>query len=315
MMETGRRTKGNMLTMDKFAAIVKGVLEQYYRDCRVAVREVEKNNGKKLTGIEIRNTQSNVAPVIYLEEYYRQYLQGRQLAVICKEIADRYEENKVTQQADMGNLLFFDTVKENICFKLINAEKNAALLREVPYRPCHDLAVVYFVLVSKDENGTATITVNNALTRLWDVSEEVLYAYAKKNTPRLLGGTVAPMTEVFPDLTEVCFETEAADFDMEFTNAGESLFVATNSCGVDGASILLYDSVLELFSERIGSDFYILPSSVHELLFVPKTDEVDGKSLSQMVREVNRNEVAPEEVLSDHVYYYHTQTKSVKMVA
>ena len=92
------------------------------------------------------------------------------------------------------------------------------------------------------------------------------------------------------------------------------MYVATNVSKLNGACILLYDGVLEKFAEKIGGDFYILPSSVHEVLFVPANGDMDARYLIQMVREVNATQVAPDEVLSDNVYLYHADKDFVEMM-
>ena len=73
---------------------------------------------------------------------------------------------------------------------------------------------------------------------------------------------------------------------------------------MNGAACLLYDDLLKDFSEKHASDFYILPSSVHEVLLLPAEGRKEDESLSAMVREVNRTQLSAEEFLSDHVYYY-----------
>ena len=55
---------------------------------------------------------------------------------------------------------------------------------------------------------------------------------------------------------------------------------------------------------RLGADYYVLPSSVHEVMIVPDDGGFDSGELEEMVREINATQVAPEEVLSDHIYYY-----------
>ena len=77
---------------------------------------------------------------------------------------------------------------------------------------------------------------------------------------------------------------------------------------------MLYDGVLEKFAGEIGGDFYILPSSIHETLFMPAMPFVEERELLEMVHEVNAGYVAPEEFLSDNVYRYHAGDGCVRMV-
>jgi len=46
----------------------------------------------------------------------------------------------------------------------------------------------------------------------------------------------------------------------------------------------------------------VLPSSVHEMLLVPYTEEMSLEDFSAMVSEVNNTEVRPEERLTDRAY-------------
>ena len=69
--------------------------------------------------------------------------------------------------------------------------------------------------------------------------------------------------------------------------------------------------VLEEIGQKTGSDFFILPSSIHEVLLLPDTGREDSKGLKKVISEVNRTQVAPEEVLSDTLYRYDREEKRV----
>ena len=82
------------------------------------------------------------------------------------------------------------------------------------------------------------------------------------------------------------------------------MMILTNSRKTYGACSILYPGMLEQLAERIGGDYYMIPSSVHEFLLVPAEREQDREELKKMIAEVNRTELPPEEVLSDHLYLY-----------
>ena len=84
---------------------------------------------------------------------------------------------------------------------------------------------------------------------------------------------------------------------------GEPMTVLTTRGAVNGAGVLFCDSVLRKIWQKIG-DFYILPSSVHEVIVVPVSGGIDRVELTEMVRTINATEVAPEDRLSDQVYLY-----------
>ena len=298
-------------TMDEFAQVVKEAVEAILGDgYEVSIHEVLKNNDTHLTGLTIRTEESNVAPTIYLEGMFERYKAGNAaIPVIVSEIISVYESHKVTMPFDASMVTDFSACQSKICYKLVNAGRNKELLADAPHMiVCDDLAMLFYILVSNDGEGTATITVRNNMFELWGVSEDDLFKIALINTQRLFRGSVMSMASVMMELlsdrldeenTKEFYDMVVSDKDMV------PMYVCTNTQKINGAGVLLYKDLLKEFAERTGSDFYILPSSVHETLLVPVSKDMDVEYLRNMVREVNATQVAPEEVLSDNVYVYH----------
>lgn len=202
-------TKAWVSDMQEFAEIIKGMLEQIYPSGRVVIHEQAKNNGLKRIGISVREDGCNAAPIVYLEELYRQYLAGKPLTEICHVVTEisrnpeRYKYDNISSFAD------FSVARERICYKLVNAEKNAALLQEIPHRLWQDLAVIYYILVSKEPEGISGITIKNNMASLWDVDESTLYETARQNTPAFFGSEVMPMAEIMGQLLKEIPDGEA----------------------------------------------------------------------------------------------------------
>lgn len=62
----------------------------------------------------------------------------------------------------------------------------------------------------------------------------------------------------------------------------------------------------------MNGDFYIIPSSIHELIAVPVLAQ-GLEELREMVKEVNDNQLAPEEILGYEVYRYNRETGEVEV--
>lgn len=133
-----------------------------------------------------------------------------------------------------------------------------------------------------------------------EISLEELDEAAKKNTEKS-GFSVRTMSEVMYELMGVNAEPETEEPD------GPQTYVLTNARKLHGANIMLYKEYLEIAAEKMNGDFYILPSSIHELLAVP-VSTAGIEQLREMVKEVNDNEVAPEEILGYEVYRYNRET-------
>ena len=78
----------------------------------------------------------------------------------------------------------------------------------------------------------------------------------------------------------------------------------TNGDKMNGAGLILQGDLMQQIEEIVGGDFYILPSSCHEVLVIPEAMGMDVKELSAMVQQVNETEVSTEDRLSDHVQHY-----------
>lgn len=92
------------------------------------------------------------------------------------------------------------------------------------------------------------------------------------------------------------------------------MYVATNSKKLNGACVMLYDGLLRDFARKVGRSFYIIPSSIHEVVLIPDTLDMDINYMKAMVKKVNGTEVSPDEVLSDNVYRYDIDTDRIEMM-
>ena len=65
----------------------------------------------------------------------------------------------------------------------------------------------------------------------------------------------------------------------------------------------------------MGGDFFLLPSSIHEVILVPDNGKMDYRELEKMVHEVNETQVRPTERLSDNVYHYDSKEKIFELAS
>lgn len=87
------------------------------------------------------------------------------------------------------------------------------------------------------------------------------------------------------------------------------MLVATVEGAFMGASVIQYPGFMEQAAEKIGGDFFVLPSSIHEVLLIPDDGSADYHELAAMVQTINETQVAPAERLSDNVYHYDKEDK------
>ena len=245
---------------------------------RTELYTVTKNNGTRRTGILFKQEDSNLAPTIYLEEFYQKYLKGQQVPDLADSICSIYQEIRVKKTCDCQNLFDFNHVKEHIVYKLIRRDANEELLKQIPYEPFLDLAVVYYIQIDNTRFGSAAIQIRNEHLRYWRVEKEEIRRLAEKNTPRIYPAQIQKIVRF--------------------------MYVATNEQCSLGAAVMRYPDFREKVRGMIRGDFYILPSSIHEVILVPESFGLEPERMAEMVKEINQTGVAPEEVLSDSVYYF-----------
>ncbi len=262
----------------------------------VYVHTTVKNNGKERRGLTVSEKGIHISPTIYLEEYFQQFQEGKTIENIAEKILKLYEEVKCNHPWDGTFLQNYEELKNKFACKVINRQKNEKLLKEVPYLPWMDLAVVFFVLLEVSSYGTATVLIRKEHLKAWGLPEEELFERAKKNTSVLLPYQFCPMRKLIQEICPYPVEEDPGE--------EESLYVLSNKLRSFGAASMLYEGILEKIGQKLGENYYVLPSSIHEVIIVPESKSPMKQDLEAMVREINETQVEEEEVLSDRVYYF-----------
>lgn len=258
---------------------------------RLSIRQVQKNNGLVLDGLSIQKGDESVAPTIYLNQFYELHLQGLSLKKAADQILKLYEASRPDPAIDPRRLADRAFALPRLALRLVGASSNASLLPQLPHRLLLDLAAVCFLLLSREKEGHTTVLVTKKHMEIWGLSEEELFSAAMSNTPRLLPACLCPVSHILglgsgPDIPHV------------------PLYILSNTDGLNGAAALLYPGILKSFAAQMESDLIILPSSIHEMLLLPRLKEIDPGELRSLVAEINRSQVAPEDRLSNQVYLY-----------
>lgn len=284
------------MNYQEFVGTVTGFLrESLPCGTKLEMLPLEKNNGVILDGLSIRRQGQKVAPAIYMDACYREYLDGRSLKGICDQILECCQETDFEAKFDTDFFTDYEKVRTTLVYKVINAEKNRELLKKIPHLPYLDLAIVFYCLLTDTPVGNATVLIHNSHLNLWNIRCADLYRDAKENTERLLPARLSGMAEVIRELSGGMEEPE---------DTGVPMYVLTNVQKSLGAACILYKDMLKTCADRFGEAFYVLPSSVHEVILVPASAVENQKELIAMVRDINQTQVRDTEILSDNIYLY-----------
>ena len=275
----------------------------------ITINHVIKNNGREMDGLVIMEKDRDIAPTIYLDSFYEMYIQGENIKKIIRQIETIYRENRDNITFDVNILKNFDTIKDKIVYKIVNYKSNEKLLEQVPHKRILDLAVVFYCLLDNCGGKSATALIYNNNLKNWNVTIDDVYKAALKNTPDLLHSRISSMSALF-DKCGVSVDGKEVDLK---DYVPSDMYVLTNETKINGAACILYDNVLYDFAQKLGKDLYILPSSIHEVILLPKLPIFEKNELVNMVREVNTEGVAADEILSDNVYEYNRNERLITM--
>ncbi len=298
------------------SAVEKNLNQKMEGGVKASCYTAVKNNGTERKGVIIETPGINISPTIYLEEYYEEYRKGRTMEETVDALLQFYGCIRRSEPWDCSELLEYNRVKDKIVFKLINTEKNRDFLSDAPHRSFLDLSIVFYVLLEIGSDGTASMPVKEAHMKRWNVTDEMLWEAAAENGRRLLPAEFFTMRHA---LRECMFQQKNCKERENLLAAPEAdrdqMYVLSNRARSYGAACIVYPYVLEMIGGILGEDFFVLPSSVHEVVIVPASSGVGCRELDEMVREINRTQVAAEEVLSDTAYFYSRRTDTLQFGA
>lgn len=289
--------------MNKYEEITNIIKNKMGEDYVITYHEVIKNNNVILHGVLIRKISETVAPTVYIDSFME--MTAEQAAENVIKIYRQSNNDLCTKELEMiskiGN---FSDVKSLLSIRLINKESNKAILgidqREIPYISCEsflnfipyesflDLAVI--ITINFSDDNTVTTKVNNRMLKMWDISFEKALSIAKDN---------------FYSKGSYFVSMEKMLADMGFPVFGNiDIYVLTNTVKFFGAGIITNSEVMDDLCDTLISDLIVIPSSIHEVIVLPFTGEFKIDNITKMIIDVNTSEVDPEEVLSDHPYFY-----------
>lgn len=246
------------------------------------------NNGVAITDLKIKNTNS---PAVHINEAVDEILSGAlSIKDAAQSIKNTFREAILTEsKIDFAGYLDKQFILQNVILVLVNSDKNIATKECEPHRNYLNLTAFYRVIVGKKDDCVTSFRVTNPMVELLKITEHELFDAAMANTKKAGYFT--------------------SDFD------GISMFVITTKEAMYGASALLHPEVMQELADNVGSDLYILPSSIHEIIALPCSIYSDTDSLRAMVREINEDssKVAPDEVLGNDIYLYRRNEKMLTL--
>lgn len=211
------------------------------------------------------------------------------------------QERQFMPEMFMDQLKDYDMVKPHLLMEIVGKEANAEKLQSVPHTDMEDMAVTYRILMDRSEDGQATIPITNKLIDHYGITVEQLHEDAIACSEK-----IAPLSIL--NMNELMYEMSGGLFGGP-DDPPSPIYVATNESRLQGASVIAYPDFMDQAAEKLGGSFFILPSSVHEVILVPDSIELSISELKAMVTQVNASEVLPKDRLTDNVYHFDAEAR------
>ncbi len=268
------------------------LLDEFYKqmpdDFILSVKDVFKENDTKMTGININREGSSGGCVLYVENLYDRYQQGEDLSSMVSDIMSEVSKSEIYSM-DMGSFTR-DDMLAHTSFRMANKFTNQLRLSDVPTRDVPGITDIVIYPVYEVNVGTrhGSVLVTNSMLEQNHISVQEIHAAAEANTERRM--TIVPLEERLMGMINVDAMPEGFESPFLVSYDREALG--------DEASVLGAPKVLASLKEP----YYVIPSSTHELLFLPKTFESSVENLQHLVSEVNAEVLDAKDVLSNNVY-------------
>ena len=261
------------------------------------------NNGTTHIALILYKNGEKLHPQIYLERFFEDYKRGKTMKEILQDVMTTYEEALKNINPDsLSGIEDWEQVKGRLAFRLLSKERNKETLENYVYKEFLDLAAIVTFCAEIDEQGVKAIRVTHDLAERWNVSKEEILQAAEENTEALFPVRMEPILDTLCRVADISRD----DLPEEVLAEEDSpqIMVLTNYLGVNGATVLLYDTLLQHVYEKLGGKFIILPCSIHEVIVMPSASAPHAADSQKMVEQINRSAVKEEEILSDSVYLY-----------
>ena len=290
------------MNYEQFKELVKEEIKNYlperYANASVDIRNIIKNNDLELVSLVVCNDKK-ISPNIYLDEYYNRYKKGDDIEEILIDIAKMRIAKEVNGCFPLDRIMDFEKAKNFIITKLIEKDWNKKLLQKRPHKLFCNLAVTYHIIISIEDKGISSAPITNELLNQWNENIDTVHELSIINMKSLFPSIFEPIDKIISSkLKESNRENETLGFLHDY-----KMYVLSNHENYFGAAALLDKEIVQKMIDEFGTKFYILPSSVHEVIVVDSRC-IDVGELSCMVKNVNHSILPYEERLSNNIYRY-----------
>lgn len=265
----------------------------------VKVIQLKENNGGLRDELAYVVNDNNLTPGLWLEDIYELSKEYS-----FEECLDGVEEAFNNRLKLSKSALYkpWEEAKEYLQVKVINAAWNKDNLKEIPHINYLDLAIIFTVGGLEEDIEWTGLTVKYEHLKKWGIE---LAEFLETAIKKIYGEEEFSIRGV-----DECLNPK---WRVLGTDDG-IIYVMTNKQEEFGATAIVRVDLIREFANKVQSDLYIIPSSLHEILLIPTNKMNDRALLKKSLKTVNQFLVKPSDCLSENIYYFDRQSGSVEMI-
>ena len=288
------------MSYEDFLDIAKDAAKTRHPEAEVTIQKVEKLQGESYVGLSVRPEGKNAAVTMNLHELHDQVVENpKRLAAVMSEFLSGLDKAlEQIPQVDVKQFTEYENVKGNLMMQVIPVEPNKEKLEQIPHKTIEDIAVVYRIDVSDSRHHNASVLVTNQMMDQFGITPEQLHMDAVISQMETHPPTLKNMSEMMAEMSGGMMDMPESP-----------MWVATVEGGLNGAAVVQIPEFMDQAAEKLGGNFFVLPSSIHECLFIKDDGEFQRPQLEEMVQSVNATEVSAADFLSDSVYHYDSEAR------
>ena len=287
--------------------------EDVRKELTIEDARVVKMNDQVLYGLTMKRSAEESAPAIYMNDLYRRFNEGEPFNMLMSEAALEYLNAVSVAPPEITTMdLTFDKIKDDLTLKLVEIRRNHEYLSEVPYvKAGNGFAIVCDIKIEDGDSGQYRTTVTRNLMNEMNYDMQELFSTAIESAQLK---DPAVMNSVRSQLLYSDEPNLLRGQDPIREEEKDNMYVITNPDCLYGAIALYYPGIQEKIAEKLGENYYVIPSSVNEVLAVPESKAPEIQEIAAMVYEANENLLDPKDVLSNNIFYFDKDTKRLETI-
>lgn len=302
-----------------FISEMTKMAEYYNHDIHIKAETVIKNNNNDKSAISVAFNDDNIAATIYTEDLYESFHSSN---MSLDDFIEKTYSSLYNSHSNLGNLKLSnlaENCKDKLILKIVNKTTNPKMAELPHIEVAGDyIAVTYYLVCEKINERATTLVTQSFQSELLKLTDDELLSYAKSNSLNLDNYACKPLQSVIPSMMDEM--NYPSDFLKELLDEPPTMYILSSKSGMDGAVAIASQEVLqELVPNVIQHDYpseeeyYIIPSSIHEVLCIPASLVDNPQDLHDMCCEVNKTEVNESEVLGNNILHYSTTTQQLNV--